>query len=147
LSGFVSTPEGHRLLSSRRGFLRLVGASTLAVAATPLFAACGGAPGGQAFTVNMTDSLTFDPADLTVPRGATVTWRNTGAIAHTATDDPSKAQDKANAVLPAGASPWDSGNVEPGQSWSYTFETPGQYTYFCIPHESAGMVGRIRVSG
>lgn len=33
---------------------------------------------GQVFTVNMTDTLKFEPAALTVPRGATVTWQTVG---------------------------------------------------------------------
>ncbi len=48
--------------------------------------------------------------------------------------------------LPAGAEPWDSGTVNGGESWSYTFETPGEYTYFCIPHELAGMVASLTVT-
>ncbi len=134
----------------RRHALRLAGGGVLAAAAVPLLAACGGggsAAGGQSFTVNMTDGLKFEPDSLTVPKGATVTWKNTGSLVHTATDDPAKAASAANAVLPSGAKPWDSGDVDPGKSWSYTFDTPGQYTYFCIPHESAGMVGHITVSG
>ncbi|MGH2355330.1 MAG: cupredoxin domain-containing protein [Candidatus Limnocylindria bacterium] len=94
----------------------------------------------------MTDDLRFNPEALTIRVGNTVTWRNSTPIVHTATVDPAKAQDPANAVLPDGAQPWDSGNIEPGSEWSYTFETPGDYTYFCIPHELAGMVAQLTVS-
>lgn len=102
---------------------------------------------GTQYTIKMTDQLKFDPAELTIPKGATVTWQNTGQVPHTATDDPSKAANKADASLPAGASPWDSGMMNAGQSWSYTFTVPGEYKYFCIPHEAAGMVGTITVTG
>jgi plastocyanin len=95
-------------------------------------------------TVNMTDSLTFDPADVTISKGGTVTWKNTGATVHTA-DDPRKASSPADASLPSGAKAWNSGDVQPGGSWSYTFDTAGTYKYFCTPHESAGMVGTITV--
>lgn len=140
---------------SRRRFLTRAGQAALGVAALPVLAACapsdGGAgasrtPGAGGAVVEMTDDLTFEPEQLTVKVGDTVTWRNTGSIVHTATDDPSKAQDPANAVLPDGAEPWDSGNVAGGEEWSYTFETPGEYTYFCIPHELAGMVARLTVT-
>jgi plastocyanin len=132
----------------RRRLLSLLGVGAVLASAGPLVTACGGgAAGGQSYTVNMTDSLKFDPDNLTVPKGTTVTWKNTSSIAHTATDDPAKAQNKGDAVLPAGAKPWDSGNVDPGRSWSYTFDTLGQYTYFCIPHELAGMIGHITVTG
>jgi plastocyanin len=94
----------------------------------------------------MTDANQFVPANLTVPRGATVVWTNTGQVQHTVTDDQAKAVNKADAVLPPGAQPWDSGLINAGQSYSHTFDVAGQYTYFCIPHESLGMIGRITVS-
>jgi plastocyanin len=109
--------------------------------------AAGANGGRQSFTVNMTDANRFEPAELTVPKGATVTWTNTGQVVHTVTDDPSKALNKSDAVLPGGAPPWDSGNIAGGASYSRTFDVPGQYTYFCIPHESLGMVGHITVTG
>lgn len=141
---------------SRRSFLSRAGQAAIGMAVLPILAACtpsdGGAgatgtPGAGGAVVEMTDDLRFVPEQLTVKVGDTVTWRNTGSIVHTATDDPSKAQDPANAVLPAGAEPWDSGNIAADEEWSYTFETPGDYTYFCIPHELAGMVARLTVTG
>jgi plastocyanin len=115
--------------------------------------ACGGgaaASGGsasQSFTVDMNDANQFRPADVTVPKGATVTWTNSGQVIHTVTDDPLKAINKSDAVLPGGAQPWDSGNVDGGARYSHTFDVAGQYTYFCIPHEALGMVGHVTVSG
>lgn len=50
-----------------------------------------------------------------------------------------------NAALPNGAQPWDSGMINPGQTYRRTFTVAGQYSYFCIPHESMGMVGKIVV--
>lgn len=140
---------------TRRRFLVRAGQAALSVAALPILAACAPAPGansrpsgsaGEGAVVEMTDELRFVPDQLTVNVGDTVTWRNTGSVAHTATDDRGKAQDAANAVLPEGAEPWDSGNIAAGEEWSYTFQTPGEYTYFCIPHELAGMVARLTVT-
>ena len=88
----------------------------------------------------------FQPAAITVARGTTVQWVNTGVMPHTVTDDPSKAARPSNAALPSGAQTWDSGQLNGGQSFSHTFDTPGDYTYFCIPHESLGMVGHITVT-
>ncbi|TMQ32320.1 MAG: hypothetical protein E6K70_19165 [Planctomycetota bacterium] len=65
---------------------------------------------------------------------------------HTVTDDPSKAAKPSDAALPSGTQAWDSGQLNGGQSFSHTFDTPGDYTYFCIPHESLGMVGRVTVT-
>jgi plastocyanin len=112
-----------------------------------LSAACaapsGGGGGGGAAppnTVGMTDTLKFAPASITVA------FRNTTPIPHTVTDDPGKPTNPADASLPAGAQPWDSGNLDPGQTYTYTFNTPGEYHYFCVPHEVAGMVGTITVT-
>jgi plastocyanin len=82
-----------------------------------------------------------------VPRGATVVWTNTSQTTHTVTDDPNKAANKSDAGLPQGAQTWDAGQLGPGATFSHIFDTPGQYTYFCMIHESQGMVARITVSG
>jgi plastocyanin len=34
-----------------------------------------------------------------------------------------------------------------GATYVRTFDVPGQYTYFCIPHEALGVVGHHTVSG
>ena len=47
--------------------------------------------------------------------------------------------------IPNGAASWNSGYLMPEESFVLTFEKPGVYDYFCIPHEHAGMVGRIVV--
>jgi plastocyanin len=100
----------------------------------------------QTFTVQMNDVNRFVPAALTVPVGSTVTWQNVGQVTHTVTFDPSKAIRASDVSLPSGVAPWDSGNVDGGQSYSYTFATPGTYHYVCIPHEELGMLATITVT-
>lgn len=102
--------------------------------------------GASPATVQLTDALKFEPATLTVARGSTVTWRNASQAAHTVTDDPSKAANASDAQLPPGTQPWDSGNLNPGQTFTHTFDAPGTYKYFCQPHEAAGMVATIVVT-
>ena len=70
----------------------------------------------------------FTPPTLTVPVGTTVTWTNTDAVPHTAT---------------ASDGSFDSGNLNPGQSFAFTFRTRGTYPYVCQYH--AGMQGSIVV--
>ena len=103
-------------------------------------------PSATAPTVQLTDTLKFDPETVTVARGTTVTWRNTSQLVHTVTDDPSKAANAADAQLPGGAPAWDSGNLNAGQTFTHTFDVPGTYKYFCQPHETAGMVGTVVVT-
>jgi plastocyanin len=121
--------------------------SSPAAASSPSAASSPAAGGAQGQTINMTDQYQFQPATLTIPRGTTVTWMNTGQQEHTVTDDPSKAANRADAQLPNGAQPWDSGLIDAGKTYTHTFDTPGQYTYFCMPHEALGMVARITVTG
>ena len=150
---------------NRRTFLTLAGTSlaglTLAGCgddsdATPTSASSGrqdkqeqvAQAAGQALThvVEMNDELKFDPEQLTITVGDTVTWRTVGVMPHTATCDPSRANDPdEHVLLPAGAEPWDSGTVGKDEEFSHAFEVAGEYTYFCIPHEAAGMVGHLLV--
>jgi plastocyanin len=62
------------------------------------------------------------------------------------TDDPAKAATATDAQLPAGGQSFDSGDLNPGQSYSHLFDTPGTYKYFCQPHETAGMLSTVIVS-
>jgi alcohol dehydrogenase (cytochrome c) len=66
----------------------------------------------------------FEPATIIIPPGTTVTWTNTGAQPHSATSTVSET----NPVT------FDSDILDPGQSYSFTFEKPGTYDYFCVPH-------------
>ncbi len=97
--------------------------------------------------VTMTDEPpAYVPPKLTVKRGATVEWKNTGKTLHDVTTNPSMAQEKSDLAVPAGAKPFDSGFMPPGASWSYTFTVPGRYRYVCIPHEKDGMIGEVTVT-
>lgn len=98
-----------------------------------------------AATVEMTADLKFVPENLTIEAGDTVTWRNVSDVPHTVTGDASKASDEAHVQLPEGAEPFDSGFIQKDETFSHTFEVPGEYTYFCIPHEGAGMVASLTV--
>jgi plastocyanin len=62
----------------------------------------------------------YTPNDLTATVGATITWSNTGAVAHTVTADD-------------GVS-FDSGSMDPQASFTFTPDTPGIYTYHCTFH-------------
>ena len=101
--------------------------------------------GGEIGKVVEMNELKYVPATLRIKVGDTVTWRNTDRVTHTVTDDPTKARNKASARLPEGVQPWDAGNITRGQTWSRRFDVPGEYSYFCIPHELAGMVATIVV--
>lgn len=86
----------------------------------------------------------FDPVGLWVPAGATVRWVLHSGV-HGATAYHPRYYDKPLRI-PEQAQPWDSGMMaQPGQSFSVTFTVEGVYDYYCLPHESMGMVGRLVV--
>ncbi len=98
-----------------------------------------------ATVVTITDRLTFEPRRVTIAVGETVEWNNTSLLVHTVTGDPDKATLPTSAALPDGAAAFDSGLLEPDQTFEHTFTVPGTYRYFCIPHEGASMVGEVVV--
>ena len=87
----------------------------------------------------------FTPQTIRISAGQTVQWRNTSLVDHTVTADKSLAANPANVILPAGAQPFNSGEVDPGQVWTYPFTVPGTYSYVCLPHERQGMIGTVVV--
>jgi len=87
----------------------------------------------------------FRPRGLLVQPGQTVRWVNRdGGNSHTATAYDPGAYGKPRRI-PPGARPFNSDFLLPKESFAYTFEVPGVYDYYCLPHEHAGMVGRIVV--
>ena len=136
----------------RRGFLRILAGAIV----MPLAAACGDkgdttpsasptTTGPRTHVVSMTDAPAFDPAELTIAAGDTVTFVSAGNEPHTTTCDPARLPDIA--ALPELAAIWDSGPLLPGQRFSVRLTVPGVYTYACIDHATEGMVGKVTVAG
>lgn len=92
---------------------------------------------------NMDGGHHFEPHVVRVKPGGTVTWTlESGAHSTTAYHSDN---DRPNRT-PEGAKSWDSGVLtEQGATFERTFETEGVYDYFCIPHESMGMLGSVIV--
>ena len=93
----------------------------------------------------MTNQFDFEPRRVTIGQGETVLWKNTSDIMHTVTANPELAQDPSHVALPKDAETFNSGNLQPGETFRHTFQVPGEYQYFCIPHEALGMVGTVVV--
>ena len=75
--------------------------------------------------------IDFRPRKAKLAAGATVTWVNRDQVAHTVTEG--------NVVY----NEFDSGKVEPGQTYRRTFDQPGEVRYRCTIH--ANMEGVFRV--
>lgn len=70
----------------------------------------------------------FEPAELNVAVGTTVTWANVGVAPHTIT-----ARDAS----------FDSGTLKAGATFSFRFDKPGTFPYLCAFHPD--MTGRVVV--
>ena len=68
--------------------------------------------------VNISNSA-FDPAELNVAVGTTVTWSNNDSLTHTVT---------------ASGGEFNSGDMKRGQNFGYTFNEPGSFEYGCTIH-------------
>ena len=96
--------------------------------------------------VKMVDTPpTFEPSMLSIKVGDTVEWKNIGTSIHQTSTDSSTAVNPADVSKPSNAKTFDSGFLQPGQNFSYTFTTPGTYRYICAPHETSGMSGEVTV--
>lgn len=87
----------------------------------------------------------FDPIGIHIEPGQKIRWINRDAgNSHTATAYHPKYFERARR-MPQGATPWDSDYLLPDEAFELTLTKPGVYDYYCVPHEHAGMVGRIIV--
>ena len=107
---------------------------------------------GDANTVTVIPGRSFQPRSITIKAGERVTWEVEADDAHSVTaysDD-----------IPEGADYFASGGFDSeqeardnladsllneGDTYAVSFDTPGTYEYFCIPHESDGMTGTVVV--
>ena len=73
-------------------------------------------------------ALNFSPDNITVVIGVnnTITWINSDTITHTVTSQ----------SVPPGASIFDSGPMNAGAKFTWTFTVPGTYRYDCTLHPS-----------
>jgi plastocyanin len=69
-------------------------------------------------------NMMFTPSQITVQKGAKVTWTNNDTTTHTVVDDLS------NVGGPA------SGDIAPGSTYSFTFTKTGSFQYHCKIHPS-----------
>jgi plastocyanin len=145
--------DGSENVWSRRDVLRSTAVGAGAVAGAAGSAAPAAAQEGETHTVDMTDGLVFDPAEITIAPGDTVVWENVGTVGHSVTAYEEEIPEDAEYFASGGFDSEDAarngypdqGDVAGGESYEHTFEVPGTYEYFCIPHEMSGMIGEVVV--
>jgi predicted lipoprotein with Yx(FWY)xxD motif/plastocyanin len=89
-------------------------------------ATTGTASAASSATAVSLKNFAFNPKTLTVSAGTTVTWTNNDTVAHTVTADDGS---------------FDSKNLDPGATFSYTFAKAGTYPYYCAYHGGKGGQG------
>ncbi|ERH03945.1 MAG: plastocyanin [Halorubrum sp. J07HR59] len=134
----------------RRQYLRTVGGGITTALTVPV----AGCLGDDSYDIGMRASI-YAPEEFTTSVGEEVVWKNPSTRTHTVTAH--------EGTMPAGAEYfasggftdqataydawWDSrgGALDSGDTFTHTFTVPGTYSYACVPHETAGMVGTIIV--
>lgn len=114
--------------------IRLLGSalllSVLAVGCASTPAASPAPAEGSGITI--TKSFSFDPQQLSVNRGTSVTWTNTDTTTHTVTSG-----------TPGNQTGKFDQRVEGGKTFTFTFADAGTYEVFCNIHQS--MLGMVLV--
>ena len=80
----------------------------------------GGNNGGSTSNSISLQNLAYSPSSTTVKVGTTVKWTNNDNVTHTITSND--------------GSTFNSGNVNPGGSFSYTTTVTGTFNYHCLIH-------------
>lgn len=94
--------------------------ATSTPAATPILTVTPTPTEQPSVNVNITN-LNFVPTTVYVPIGKTVNWINNDNVIHTVTSVTGS---------------FDSGSIDPGTTYSYTFNQTGTYEYSCTIHAS-----------
>jgi len=95
-------------------FVAVVGSK----AGTPEASPAASSAADSAVTIK---GFAFGPATLEVAAGTTVTWTNEDSTPHTVTGDKNE---------------FDSGNLDPGKTFTHTFDKAGTFAYHCTIHPS-----------
>ena len=105
-----------------------------AIIALMIFLVISGPVWALDITMGSGGNLVFDPSDATINTGDTVHFVNGMLPPHNVIveDHPELSHD---GLLFA-----------PGESFDITFNEAGDYTFWCAPHKSAGMIGKLHVS-
>lgn len=83
---------------------------------------------GKTYTIDIVN-FAFSPSTLIISKGDRVVWTNKDSVRHTVTSN-------SGVEL-------NSNTLSKGQTYSHKFDSAGEFTYHCTPHQS--MQGRIIV--
>jgi plastocyanin len=92
--------------------------------------------GKKEVQIEMQD-IKFQPEATIISKGTKVTWTNRDSVTHFVNTDPHPSHNVLREL--------NSLDLNQGQSYNFTFNTPGEWSYHCSAHFPAGMVGRVIV--
>jgi len=84
------------------------------------------------------DGFTFSPSSFEIRAGDTVRWEWEAGGHNVKADTTPEGSDWSGTP--------DSDLYSSGHTYSYTFDVPGEYSYYCQPHRSSGMTGSFTVT-
>jgi len=70
------------------------------------------------------EDICYIPSNIVVEKGKSVTWLNEDSSFHSVT----------SGFYPEPSGLFDSGHLDPYQSYTLSFDEPGRYDYFCTLH-------------
>ncbi|MBN1527700.1 MAG: cupredoxin domain-containing protein [Thermoleophilaceae bacterium] len=94
----------------------------------------GGAEAEASAKVSMKD-IAFNPSNITVAKGGSVTWTNDDSVGHDVTKDSGPGPDFKSG---------DPGGIASGDAFTQKFDAPGSIKYVCTVHP--GMEGTVTVT-
>ncbi|XP_009776940.1 plastocyanin A'/A'' [Nicotiana sylvestris] len=122
--------------------LKDVGAVVVATAASAMLAS--NAMAIEVLLGSDDGGLAFVPGNFSVSAGEKITFKNNAGFPHNVVFDEDE--------IPAGVDvskismPEEEYLNGPGETYSVTLSEKGTYTFYCAPHQGAGMVGKVTVN-
>ncbi|XP_034677385.1 plastocyanin [Vitis riparia] len=134
------TAQAPRLVA--KAALKDVGVAVVATAASALLAS--NAMAMEVLLGSSDGGLVFVPSTITVPAGEKITFKNNAGFPHNVVFDEDEVPSGVD-VSKISMSEEDLLNA-PGEVYSVTLTEKGTYSFYCSPHQGAGMVGKVTVN-
>ncbi|THU63649.1 hypothetical protein C4D60_Mb01t18040 [Musa balbisiana] len=139
----VAAPRAKVAGVSARASLKEVKVAAVAAAASTLLAT-GNALAIEVLLGGNDGSLAFVPGEFSVAAGEAIVFKNNQAFPHNVIFDEDEIP---KGVDPAAISMSEEDLLNaPGETYSVTLNEKGTYTFYCSPHQGAGMVGKVTVN-
>ncbi|CAD5190766.1 unnamed protein product [Musa acuminata subsp. malaccensis] len=131
-------------VSARASLKEVKVAAVAAAAAASALLATGNALALEVLLGGNDGSLAFVPGEFSVAAGEAIVFKNNQAFPHNVIFDEDEIPKGVDAAA-ISMSEEDLLNA-PGETYSVTLNEKGTYTFYCSPHQGAGMVGKVTVN-